>query len=323
MERRRTLDEICLHLKKNTYEDIKSSEVIINYNNSFQFSDRMECSLINLNIPPKLFTYGIPQVSLDFVFHFVGLTNDPLEVINNANKPLLTDMDEKFLETMNVNVDLNNYNMTTKQVLQNIEDVLNTKIKTIVGSRCNLWRPNSYVDGKFVNKVFEKSLTFSFKLENGMWKINFGSPGQLIFEIESGVKKVIAKYHYCPGQVLHNLFGITDEYPLVKVNPRKNGIYFSRKEYSIGDLLSVYENRLVSVHCSIIQNSYINNHEHFVLKQFFLEKDKNLYRFKKNYFIPLRVNEFETISLSLKDTEGNNLYFPKGYIAYTIMLRKI
>lgn len=325
MHRRRSLDEILLHLKKHTHEDIESSEVIINYNDGFRFSNKMECSLINLHLPPKLYTNGFPQVSLDFIFQFVGLTTDQTEVINNPNKPMLTDMPESSLfltANFGVFTTPNTDQMTTKQLLQDIKKTLNAMRKA-VGERSNEWRADSFVDGKFVNRITEKSLTFSYKLENGLWKINFGQPGQLLYEMNDGTKKVIAKYHYCPDKILHDLLGISDEFPLIKLKPRKTGITYRKKDYFVGVLLNEYDNRLVSVNCSIIQNSYVNNLQHYVLKQLFLEKDESLYRFEKNYFIPLCVNEFESISLSLKDNSGNTLHFSKGYIAYTIMLRKV
>src|SRR5882757_2131564 len=81
------------------------------------------------------------------------------------------------------------------------------------------------------------------------------------------------------------------------------------------------------VYCDEVVNSYMNDRRTNLLRVIPIRRaeksEMTIYKFEKPLFVPLRVKEINSLRISLKDEENNDLFFTKGKLLATLILRPI
>src|SRR5882757_5596425 len=117
----------------------------------------------------------------------------------------------------------------------------------------------------------------------------------------------------------------------------KLSILLGLKEINIDNVEEVdinpiqeFEDRNINylfVYCDGVVNSYMNERRTNLLRVIPIRRaeksEMTIYKFEKPLFVPLRVKEINSLRISLKDEENNDLFFTKGKLLATLILRPI
>jgi len=109
------------------------------------------------------------------------------------------------------------------------------------------------------------------------------------------------------------------------------------KEINIDNVEEVYINPIqefedrninyLFVYCDEVVNSYMNDRRTNLLRVIPIRRaeksEMTIYKFEKPLFVPLRVNEINSLRISLKDEENNDLFYTKGKLLAKLILRPI
>ena len=87
-------------------------------------------------------------------------------------------------------------------------------------------------------------------------------------------------------------------------------------------------NEQIYLYCDIVKESFVDNQKVNILQTFLSEmkKSENDIRsieFKNLIYIPLRIDEITSISIQLRDTNGEFIYYTKGRITCVVKFRPI
>ena len=129
--------------------------------------------------------------------------------------------------------------------------------------------------------------------------------------------KPIAKFNIKFNDKLKNLLGImnlnSDQLDEIEFNPIENF-----DEQTINYLF---------VYCDGVVNSYLNDKKTNLLRILPIKKteqsDMTIYKFEKPIFIPMSVNELDSLKISIRDEEDKDLFFIGGKLLATLILRPI
>ena len=84
---------------------------------------------------------------------------------------------------------------------------------------------------------------------------------------------------------------------------------------------------LVYVYSNIIKESIVGNVKANILRVFQYDKTKSTvstqYKFTNLFFVPLRIEEINSIRISLRDNLGRVVHYDEGYISLTLLFRPI
>lgn len=80
---------------------------------------------------------------------------------------------------------------------------------------------------------------------------------------------------------------------------------------------------IIYTYCDVISPSYINDKHVNLLRNFRYKKNENDLLNKKIFYRPMRITEFNSITIDLRDISLHNLYFNEGLLTVTLILRPI
>ena len=140
---------------------------------------------------------------------------------------------------------------------------------------------------------------------------------QLKFEEIDYILETLAKFDIKFNNNLSNLLGISniniDQVDQIELDKT---IDFTEQKINY-----------LFVYCDGIVDSYINERKRNLLKVISIKKNENsdmtIYKFEKPLFMPLRINEFDSLRITIKDEEDEDLFFTDGKLLATLILRPI
>ena len=148
--------------------------------------------------------------------------------------------------------------------------------------------------------------------------------GVFYLEFNDKLKKLLGIKNYPIDKIFHSVRLVEDD-PTIYQNLRTNIDPISTFS---SDLPPISVNKglnYLKVYCDIIENSYYNNKlENLlcILPTTINEKDEFMkFRMESKNFIPLKYNEIDSIKISIKDEEDNDLIFVKGKILANILIQ--
>ena len=148
-------------------------------------------------------------------------------------------------------------------------------------------------------------------------------PGQMTYEMRNQ-----AVFYIEINDKLRNLLGITDNTGHRNFSDISN-INSDLKGTSNEPIITSIEDEInfLNIHCDVIEETFINNKKSNILRVIPLDKSSGRtttqYYFEKNLFIPLRINELESLGVSIKDQLNRNLFFTRGNLLAMLLIEEI
>ena len=145
---------------------------------------------------------------------------------------------------------------------------------------------------------------------------------------------------------LHDLLGISEEnFPIVKTIKEPSAAdvfsfsnmapvkwdfkYKEKYDYKvvIPTRTTITEKKsypdVIYIYTDIVKDSLVGSQKVNILKIVSLAKNKTFYMFSNVNFIPLRVENIDSITVSLRNHLGESIYFDEGFISLTLLIRPI
>ena len=144
----------------------------------------------------------------------------------------------------------------------------------------------------------------------------------------SDKKTVIAAIYYMNyNKPLHEFFGFDiEKYPNILFDSNSKQA-IPQEEFAERYIEPMHDINVFHVYSDIIKESYIGNVKANILRIFprnKLCKDETLtYYFDKNMFIPLRVDEINSIKISIRNNLADVMKYKKGNISATLLIRPL
>ena len=310
-----------------------NSEWTTTYEKSIQLERKMECALIDLKLPDKLYNFEIhnKNLSIDFIYDLQGLRNGGL----NSMNPKLDDRPfnvkpfvETEIPTVSKTYNLKFHYENINELFDHISQVVNNEMNGQAKKEFNEWRPNSFPTVEQRRAIlYFAPMKITFKQES---KSNFSftsRPGRIsITSGWGGGRKVkeIARFVFNFSRDLHSILGIPEEkYPLNYINNDTKLIVFNEEKIHIKRYKNLLKEKILFVYCDILKQSFIDNRRGEVLRVVTFSPNNNNLSFKSKIFIPLRMIEIDTIKISIRDYNGNLFYYKDGYISLALIIRPI
>jgi hypothetical protein len=222
-----------------------------------------------------------------------------------------------------------NYTISTKNLneiqnlYENIEKIVNQDIKAYIIEKCQDLYPTSFTSAGEPNGdgIVYEPMTFKLKEKSDGKKQLKTRLGTLSIQDDKGFFKHVATFYITFNKELHELLQISD-FPLSRFSndleiPNQNII----KNILLGT--KIEDQHMIYIYADIIRESFIDNMRANILRIVSLETDKSYYSFKHQIYIPMRVEEFNSINVSIRNSEGKILYFNEGSICIALLLRPI
>ena len=199
--------------------------------------------------------------------------------------------------------------------------------------------------GKIKNKITKKNHLYDTYTEAGQLKYKIDPyPGPYGKNKPSGTLRgyteeevLRAIYFFEISQELHELFGYAlDQYPLYEYDEKKEiNFFWPSNLYDEYLIRSIIQNPVkleidvdtLFVYCDILKESYVGNMKVNILRIFPRIKssieDKITYNFNNLVFIPLRVENIDSITISIRNYMGEKIKFDGNDISLLLEIRPI
>ena len=309
--------------------DDNSCNLQTNFNKSIHFDEPVECALLELILPNKL--YRSDQLN------FLQITGEfewmDIESKNSEDQTLFESIQGFDLkpQTISKRFDLKS-DKDLKKSIREIVVEINDWAKTIV-LRANPydWWVDFPEDLLLDQNLDFQNLFNPLKIiTNNNNKLILKNAGKFDFLYRqfkqqtedqqlpySYTIKPIAKFNIKFNDKLKNLLGIMnlnlDQLDEIEFNPVEN---FDEKT-----------NNYLFVHCDGVINSYLNDKKTNLLRVIPIKKNEQsemtIYKFEKPIFIPMSVNELDSLKITIRDEENKDLFFTDGKLLATLILRPI
>ena len=148
----------------------------------------------------------------------------------------------------------------------------------------------------------------------------------------------VATFYFTFSKDLHEILGLDPKkFPNVRYNEaedkyEKDEINSFAPKFKINideekNQEQIKESDMYFVYCDIIQESFVKNIKQNILRIFNKKKqsqeDNVCYSFNDNLYIPLRVDEINSIMITIRNEFGDILRFDRGKIFVTLLMRPI
>ena len=332
MEKYFTNDSTVFYLNKFAFESKTDSEFTIDFGKTLQFISQNECALVEINLPKDIYLpliYGDFKLKTHFlVLEFPSQLDDlKAKFIKKDSQPL--QMEEEY--------DLSDHYFTLDDFIKDIQnriDLFKLEAIKLLGQ----YFDNVYtiVDGKPVFNAEMGTIAeilVDFNKEDKQVKL-LGNPG--IFWLfmneksttDNDYRRKSAIYWISFNKELHDALGIQESHFPLGVNKLSKQkqvlpLFLDELNSPIIKRLEPFIPELIFVYSDILKESYVNSDRVNVLRIIPWSKDRNSMSFKNQIFIPLRIEEMSSITISLRDVSGSKFYYDKGVISLNIMIRPI
>ena len=349
MDENYTNDVFPLFLIKEDNNNL--SEVKTTFDKTLYLSRRMECSLSEINIPNKMLPVSNKHTSKDYhvKYNYWTSTSVHSNILNNI-------WEAKIPNIKAINLPISDVQEQRETVKLNIFENIESFIK------CLLDITNAYkiVTENFIRKYYSLPTNFSLTFEEAQIKCdhNFhieNRIGKFVLRVKknSNLKEanfneydmhgrdieylpldedefaIAAKFYFTLSKDLHELLGYDSNiFPNVRIDEitgeTSSEISPSKTKKFID---KTKESDLYFVHCDIVKESLVGSIRKNILKIFPRNKhstDENVnYILNDNLYIPLRVEEINSIKISIRNQFGEIHKFDKGKIFLTLLMRPI
>ena len=317
-------------------------DYIVNYDKPILLNKLMECALLKLYCPEKLFTLPYGDVfTMELKLWFIK----PPEMFSSFIK---TDFKNIYNFSKIYEYKLTDKKEDSIKQLKEMEIKINIQIKKYYNQR------HTYTMDEDPNELqlefpeirfYNVDLYFTpLKILDETNKLIF-RPAQIIMEktvIQN--KDILVGIGYISlNKALHLHLGIDEEkFPMTELVPEGYHLppntvypdykqYYRNKEPSELDLKQakhILLNEQIYLYCDILKESYVNDQKVNILQTFLSEKkvsdnDIRSIEFENLIYIPLRIDEITSISIQLRDMKGALIYYDKGTLNCVIKIRPI
>jgi hypothetical protein len=325
-------DIFNLFLIKSGNAETSICEFEVNYEKTLQMNRRMECGLVDLNIPldaritvpheKLVFIEHIKQVDFDYSIEKSYLKSEYGMIRSDS----VINTFENSISTPNYSNNLYLDEITLEEFLAVIKEILeyyNSRFEKIFG-KYKLQEED----------LFPVSLTKCDISWNSKYKTFSHTTGQVHFEMEEddgshGIKMATTYFSITFNETLHRLMNFP-----IELFPLKSIVFDAHLLPLRNCIMSLFLHNwwndkpvLYYVHTDIIEESYVNEDKLNLLR---IVSNTNLstndtiyYNFKQLLFIPVRFESLNSIKISIRDKFGDVLYFNKGFISLTLLIRPI
>jgi hypothetical protein len=320
-------DSQVFYLNKDVLNNrIQDCELITIFKKPIHLERQMECCLVEIDLPKHLFVKANKTPQLRIILHF-EMENFFQE--NYKDLKLVHPMDP---DISILSIDLKSYSTIStnktngQQIYDEICKIVEEGMYEMLKSMCKHLFPTSISStGEPENGViFERLKCQIIELYDGKTKLSTKVGSLAISKAEPNPQKEsidIGKFWFTFEKELSDLLGL-DVYPLEKnnylVNIVDKDVFF---EKIFGIRLS--SNDKIYVYSDIIRESFIDNIRTNILRYLPYQLNKSYYSFKHQMFIPLRIEEFNSITVSIRNFQGEVLCFNEGSLCVTLMFRPI
>jgi hypothetical protein len=318
-------DSQVFYLQKDSFNELGTDcELKTTFKKPIHLERQMECALLEIKIPKNFF---LKQNQKKFVIklHFendydIRIHYNTLKLVHNIN-PDLKVIPENF--DKNYTISTKNFN-NIQNLYENIEIIVNEDIKAYIVEKCQDLYPTSFTSAGEPNGdgIVYEPMTFKIN-EKSDGKTQLSTRlGTLSIQDDKGFFEHVATFYISFNKELHELLQITSDFPLARYSneldiPNQNII----KNILLGT--KIEDKDMIFIYADIIRESFIDNIRANILRIVSLETDKTYYSFKHQIFIPMRVEEFNSLNVSIRNSEGKILYFNEGSICIALLLRPI
>jgi hypothetical protein len=292
----------------------------------------MECALVEIDLPKVL--YANPNKNkwspffLDMVFHW---NIEPFVLENHTPNQLNLVHDIKTYSVimpkgLKKRSYINNFKANGQQIYDEICKTVEKDMNEMLIERCKDLFPTSILSsGELADGVDLDPLKCQIiEMPDGKTKLSTRVGTLSIKKAKPNLldeKLDIAKYWFTFGKELSDLLEL-DIYPLLNtnylINIANKDVFF---EKIIGTKLS--SNDKIYIYTDIIKESFIDNNRTNILRYLPYQLNKSYYSFKHQLFIPLGVEEFNSITVSIRNSEKKLLSFNEGSLCVALKLRPI
>lgn len=318
--------------KKSSNGEMKDCEINIEYDKPIVFDKQMKCCLFDLILPDVKLKKPIIEGNFALTYYWCVL--DEAKEYGPGIYTRTFHLDQnKYFNMEDLIKDLND----KIELIKNHEEYMRVHFKKVPEDdiiESQTWTSSNiyfikkdkkievhYKTGKVKVKsqkmVFPQEDEFGFKPD----PYPVGPPIEILAVFSwIGMNQELENVLSIP-KVLRDMRKIGENSPLNEVTKKylNNGVDIIVEL----DYISPSKPEIIQAYCDIVSESYINRKKINLLRTFcFKHKDYDLMN-NKIFFVPLRVNEFNSISIQLKDISGHFLYFTEGDIIITLIIKPI
>ena len=332
----------------NFYKYISSEEqceLRTNFNVPIILNEKSECCITDLSLP-EIYTHSIDksqEFDIEFHFEFVGLRGPQkprLAIMNRfaRNYPIIKP--DQWSIHQSFRLDLKNI-VSFQALLEYIKFRINEKMNKRAIQIFSKWSPQSFIDGKPSHDISFTPLSIDFVdkdsnnenlkfMEFNIGTINLKKRVPIKNSPNNRVDYKIVNFFFVFNQNLHNFLELkfsntkkSVNYPFIKFNEEKTEVLFEKDPIYIRENISLIQNDFLFIRCNIIKSSYFNSMKMKILRVFNFSDDKHIYNFDKDFFVPITINEFDSILVKITDRYDQTIYIKKGLISFSLLLREI
>jgi hypothetical protein len=335
--------------------NIKKCDFNISFDKPIILNKQMECALVKLCNPTNLYSYmGNKKVklTLNVCFQDTDATDQAGGLIYDSDfrkeieRMLVPDYSKEFYLDINTDEEEKIINS-----LNNIAEEMNLYIK-------RLWNrafPKTSI--KISDNEPKVSLDLSTQGSPKLHPPNFLEykpleiintnkeitlePARVIINTiqTSGHKEIALVGYIIVNKSFHNILGIDEskfplnEYFAAGYDPNPNPLNVLRMFVITKGKLPLNINKnlikivpdIIYIYCDIVSESYVRNQKENILQLYVLEnstkKDIETISFENLIYIPLRVDEINSITIQMKNKDGQILYYDRGNINAVLKIR--
>ena len=292
----------------------KNGEFEIHFKKTIELKEPMKCALSEIIIPKEAFTnqFGIDR-SLELILVFdEEYKKKNVILVENENKSFnCLPFYKKHFKIKSGKYDLNSLSESLKKINQEARSF----IFEIFKLRFPKFDENLELNKKLIN--FPKLLKKDSKFRNRDGNINLQTvKGELVRT---------AVFYFNLDEDLHQILGFSiQNYPSIKFE--NNTII--KKNYGYGDLepnFNKFDNFFI--YSDIVTETHLGNIKSNILK--ILPRNKTseesqiIYSIKNLLYVPLRINEINSIKISIRDNLGQIIEYNDGEITLTLVFQPI
>ena len=355
MDRVYIKDSQVFYLNKFSSVEEENSEWITTYVKPINLERKMECSLIDISLPEKPYNYKIlnKNLKIELIYDLTGLRDGGLENLDRNKYGNLNEDEVEYKDRFNSPKPFNEKDKPTKiinfnlkeeynsyiELMNHILEVINIQMNERAKFEFKRWMPTSFDNNgnarNFVQfhpmKINQRNVEIA---ENLYYKFTAGRisaketlpPGST----NEPEVRTIAFFNFSFNKELHTVLGIQDLFPLNTFSTTLNKIHetstddaINEREIRIKPYKNIFNNQILYVFCDILKDSFIGNQKGDVLRVFPFTPQKRNSSFGSKIFIPLRMDEIDTIKITIKDKNGELFYFQNDCISLTLLIRPI